>query len=231
MRILFAVFALLVLTCATPAFSQDAEAGKAVRPYLAIKIGPSFMAADDIKNSSSGTDLAHVRKTEESGTVVAGGFAAGLQFKEVNRLEFEVMWRSGMEYNTSPTFTDAFVDSSIDSTLKSTSLMVNYFREFPVGGLLPYLTGGIGFAINKTETDLRAPDIGFDESDGKSETCFAWNIGLGAAYAVSENIFADLGWRYVNLGEAKWWSDRDDLQLTAEDLHTNEILFSVRYLF
>ncbi len=83
-----------------------------------------------------------------------------------------------------------------DKTLKMTNHtgMANLYFEPPVKSFLkPYIGAGAGINYHDTEVG--------DESD--SNTTFAWSASAGIGLEVSDHVFLDLGYRYMDMGKAK----------------------------
>ena len=70
--------------------------------------------------------------------------------------------------------------------------------------LLVFGTGGLAFGGVKTKaTDkYTAPGVGsYGNSGSTSDTRFGWTLGLGAEYAITQNITAKLEYSYVSLSD------------------------------
>jgi opacity protein-like surface antigen len=71
----------------------------------------------------------------------------------------------------------------------------------------------------------------------KTSTNFAWNLGIGAAWKLTDNIALDLGYRYANLGKAKTGYARDilgnnyDAWAKTNNVTTHQFLFGARFSF
>ena len=84
--------------------------------------------------------------------------------------------------------------------------MFNVYYDFDTGTkLMPYINAGVGYAHLKTKAHTwgkmgQGPyDINFKEDANN----FAWNIGLGVSYALTDNLSVDLGYRYTDFGNIK----------------------------
>ena len=64
----------------------------------------------------------------------------------------------------------------------------------------------------------------------QSTQSFAWNVGAGVGYHITDHIILDMNYRYVDLGEVAWGS-KSVAEVTAKNLTANELLFGVRYQF
>jgi opacity protein-like surface antigen len=69
-------------------------------------------------------------------------------------------------------------------------------------------------------------------SSNKHHTTFAWNAGGGLAYAFSENVSADLGYRFIGTGycENKKWVEGDRVQLGSSP-YIHEFYLGARFTF
>lgn len=85
---------------------------------------------------------------------------------------------------------------------------LNLLPEVSWGGFVPYVTSGIGVAINKTG-ELRNYDV-FNQSvpisfdtrlRGKTCKSFAWQTGVGVHYTFFQKWRFELGYRYVDVGK------------------------------
>jgi len=67
-------------------------------------------------------------------------------------------------------------------------------------GLYPLHWGGLGLGFIKTKYTADVDGDGDSGSLTQHDTVFAWNLGAGCSYAFTENLSADLAYRYVGLG-------------------------------
>ena len=83
-----------------------------------------------------------------------------------------------------------------DKTLKMTNHtgMANLYFEPPVKYFLMHYIG-VGAGINYHDTEVGT------ESD--SNTSFAWSAAVGLGLEVSNHVYLDVGYRYMDLGKAK----------------------------
>ena len=73
------------------------------------------------------------------------------------------------------------------------SIMANLWYDFAVGGVRPYVGGGIGWA--RTEVDGNfGPTLPFDLDDSG----FAWQLGAGVNFDISPNMMLGVGYRYFD---------------------------------
>jgi opacity protein-like surface antigen len=83
-----------------------------------------------------------------------------------------------------------------------------------LGCLTPYVGGGVGFAYNQISglTDqgvqnfpllggTSAPTLGYASNSSRSG--LAWALMAGVGYEINKNLTLELGYRYLNLGDAR----------------------------
>lgn len=120
-----------------------------------------------------------------------------------------------------PTF---FYETEVDAW----TAMANLWVDLPVTQTFGvYAGGGVGIA-----------DIHLETSDNvvggvSNDTNFAWTAGAGVSWRVARWAVLDLGYRYVDLGNASMaLTDESDGQpagnLTFDDLHAHQVLASFR---
>lgn len=226
----FAFALLLLLALAVPAQAFDMTGF-----YVAGKAGASFMTADSISNTTNGAAF-DAGKTSEDDTVGAFGVAVGLNHKPLMgcpiRTEIEYMYRSPFTYKTDQAFVTPGVQNSGEGGLTSQTLLFNLFWDITTwNDLTPYVGGGLGAAFHHTESRITASGFGMTASGTKKQdnTDFAWQLGAGVGYNLTKNWKVDLGYRYMDMGEAEW-GDKDIAHLTG-DIAAHEVLLGIRYEF
>jgi outer membrane immunogenic protein len=213
--------------------SAHAEAGI----YIEGKLGASFLNADDMQNTTNAANLATVNVKDESATVFAIGASAGYnwmpRFQVPIRTDLEYMYRTALNYAPNPTFTNAATPSKTDADLNSQTLMANAYWDVATwNGFTPFVGGGLGIAINSTDTDGTVLATGVKKNYDQTRTYFAWSIGVGVSYALDSNWSATLGYRFIDLGKAGFGdSNPAEAEITAKDVYTHEALFGIRYQF
>ncbi len=106
----------------------------------------------------------------------------------------------------------------------SLDAMLNIYAEYPVWRMFSvYATGGVGYAYNKTD--------GYrGQFKGEGKHNFAWNVGGGIQYALTDCVALDLGYRYVDLGDAHI-KDRINGGKLKQDVKYNDIKIGMQYYF
>ena len=128
-------------------------------------------------------------------------------------------------------------DDPLHTDITSYSLMVNAYKDFGTfRGFTPYIGAGIGLAYNITD------EVYFTENPalvnrirGDRDLSFAWALMAGVGYNLSERTILDVGYRYLDLGEAGS-ENIDNInaynpRVRIDDLASHEIKVGLRYHF
>ncbi len=150
------------------------------------------------------------------------GFDFYPKFDAPVRVEIEYALRSDLKH------TDEIVDvGDLEYKYNAQTLLANFYYDFHNStNFTPYLGAGLGMAFTTETVDAR--DGAFSNSEKRYSTNFAWHVGAGVAYAFNEFISADLGYRYLSLGNSS--SDIEDVSVpTFGSAH--ELSLGVRFNF
>ncbi|MDR2199654.1 MAG: outer membrane beta-barrel protein [Deltaproteobacteria bacterium] len=99
------------------------------------------------------------------------------------------------------------LDFDVKSEIELQTILLNFWYDIPTGSkIIPYVGGGVGLGIirveNATNFDPNLTDFEPIETyNSKTKTNFAFDIGGGIAYAVTDNFTLDLGYRFVWAGK------------------------------
>ena len=144
------------------------------------------------------------------GSAALASIALGHQFNERIAFDLDLTYRGEFTNNDGTYDTSNNDNASVSTSIKSLSTMMNgyyyYYNDLP--NFKPYITGGVGVAVNKTG----ALTMTFTDEDG--ERCagvdegdktvnFAWKVGTGIKYQLGDNFEVDLRYQFVNLGNVK----------------------------
>jgi opacity protein-like surface antigen len=146
-------------------------------------------------------------------------FAPGYDFGDF-RLESEFAY----QVNNVSKINESLVIPGVGSTSTSMevggdvtnlSLLFNGYYDFLKGSAVrPYITGGIGVARVNAQV----------EGDEDTDSVFAYQVGVGLSYNMSENVALDFGYRYFAT------SDIDVFGLELSN-SSHSILLGARYNF
>lgn len=125
------------------------------------------------------------------------------------------------------------VDITFKNKLRTKAVFFNVYYDIETcTDFIPYVGGGIGYARLKHKARL----VGDAENGKDRENNFAWNVGLGLGYIVTENITLDLGYRYTDYGNIKNTAieTRPYATITSAskyDITSHEVSLGLRYNF
>ena len=112
-------------------------------------------------------------------------------------------------------------DRDADGDIDAFIFLINGFYDIDTGTkLTPYLGGGIGFARLDINDLFVAGIVRGDEDD----TVFAYQAAGGMAYEITEQIVADLSYRFVATSEPEF----DGLE---GDYNSHNLVAAIRFSF
>jgi opacity protein-like surface antigen len=229
-------------------FKQSSESAE--RPWYAGIVTSYLIASGDANFYGNTQSIYGGSPTFGMDDGRALSLTFGRDFSDGWRLQGQISYQN-MQSNVSPVsgFDDRSEDLfAVDAEIESTLLMLNGFYDFDIGAnwFKPYLKGGIGVSRNKTTQANIAveynsaiwdgsvlqgqfvDDIQYPE--GKS-TEFAWNIGAGLVFDVSENFDLSFEYGFLDLGEALTETTGGGDALGWSDLSAQSISLGIDYRF
>ncbi|UQZ87770.1 hypothetical protein C4J81_00475 [Deltaproteobacteria bacterium Smac51] len=149
---------------------------------------------------------------EDTDSGFGAGVSLGYNLGYLNdipiRVEAEYVYRGKAEFGAGPkTFYSGGNNYTAGQKFEVTahSLLANIFFDIPTDtAMTPYVGGGLGMAYLKTDYSTYASVNGSNNrmSNSSNDWNFAWNLGGGVAWAFTDAMALDLGYRYVDLGTA-----------------------------
>ena len=222
-----------------------AAAGEQIGVYVAPKFVYGLTQMDGVKQkwSDSSGDSGSERIGSKTDDTFGGSLAIGYDFDK----KFGVPIRAELEYAA---FSEAEAKRSFTSddehiTMKQKfniqTLFVNAYWDIDTGTqFTPYVGAGIGMGFIKTKGsergyDVTDPDDSWNFGTGsKNVTNFAWNVGAGLGYDITENWTVDAGYRFVGLGSVKTKTYSDDegtMKGKTDNLYQHQFAVGIRYTF
>lgn len=180
--------------------------GSTQRFYVAPIVGASW-----------GQFLVEGDSIANPGLFTAGG-AAGMAFSRPSgqwRLEGEGRYRDGFERSLGLISVGATDNWSCLANAWRDVAFTERFGGYGGGGIG---VGGYRFLYSG----------GGDEFVNNQLTQFAWQVGGGLIYAVSDRVTLDLGYRYYSVGAARTCRCPDPGEGILNQFVANELLFAVR---
>lgn len=104
-------------------------------------------------------------------------------------------------------------------------------------GITPYVGGGIGIDSLSVQglKDVNVPQNGVAYGADNTETNFAWALYAGMSFDVTPQFVVDLGYRYVDLGDAKsgtvttYNGSSSGPGLEINDVTSHDLMLNVRW--
>jgi opacity protein-like surface antigen len=150
---------------------------------------------------------------EDSSTTFFGGGGIGYRFNNWFRVDGTLEYRGGATVGATDVLFNPFIGGNQTNTYKGNlSSIVALFNAYVDLGtwncLTPYIGAGIGYASNRI-TGLTDQGLQFTgastlatASDG-DKSGVAWALMAGVGYEVNKNLTLEVGYRYLNLGDAQ----------------------------
>lgn len=202
------------------------------RYYGRVKINFSTLILDQIKNTSSDSNAgASVVKKRGTFNQLGMEIAVGHTLEKNVRGELEYLINKNLTYEANPVLSGAgIVSRQLNAQVKNNTILANFYYDFDgVHRLRPYLTGGIGLAMNSVQSDL-TPATTDGGSDTKRSLKLAWGLGAGMRLAMASRWYIDLGYRYINLGAKTAIEPNSSFELQG-NYTMNAISVGLIYLF
>lgn len=118
--------------------------------------------------------------------------------------------------------------------LRSNVLFLNTYYDLETcTDFIPYVGAGIGYARLRNKATLTDGSLNQTFKDEN----FAWNIGFGLGYIVSENVTLDMGYRYTDYGSLSGHSQMEEFPggmkqtRSKYDVTSHEVSVGLRYHF
>lgn len=167
-------------------------------------------------------------KAKFSDEVWGGSLAYGVKSGAL-RTELELNLKSDAEKK----YADEWSTEKV--SMENNSVMLNAYYDIDTGTrFTPYVGAGIGVSHLKGTYKWSSNDTDIDENGkySKSKNNFTWQVGAGVAYALTDNISVDAGYRYTDAGDLKITDAGDGyIDTYKAEAKAHEFLLGVRYTF
>ena len=208
--------------------------------YVSGNVGAAVAGAMDLSDETQDVDDGGVLTTSgdhaELTTDTGFGLDAALGYAWRNlRLEGEVSWsRLGMDELKFDESVNVEVDVEWSGDVSTLGLMANGWYDIDTGTQwVPYIGGGLGaaraeFGLGATGTITDLDDSEETTYDGSITTSkdwvFAYQIGAGVGYRVSDAAVVQLGYRFLGTSEG-------DFRGTKARMQIHRVSVGVRHRF
>ena len=205
---------LLIIFVCVLAFFFSATVYSAEGLYVSGNLGFAMASDSDLTDSA----VPGVTVNTEFDTGLAFGAALGYDFNRF-RVEGEISYQTNDVDKIGAQ--GVFFDATGDAT--ALSFLINGYYDFKNrSAFTPYVSAGLGFAQVEFN-NLNISRLGFSGSNDK-DTVFAYQIGIGVGYAVTEKVTIDVKYRYFGTEDSEY-------DTTEAEFASNNFLFGVRVNF
>jgi opacity protein-like surface antigen len=132
------------------------------------------------------------------------------------------------------TTTAAWIDSERAKISAWSGLINGYVDLATYEGFTPYVGAGAGVAYLRS-TDVKSSNKAQDGSNPSDlgNWNFAWALMAGVSYAINDKLDLDLGYRYLNLGNARTGIIADEngliTHMSYDNIQAHEVRLGLRY--
>lgn len=195
--------------------------------YLGLRIIGSYAEVQDSAATGFGGDLSVNNETD---LTAGSGVVVGYRWKSLPvRTELEVAYRFRFDHDLRD---DGPPPVGYEDNLATLSGLVNVAYEYRnASDFTPYIGGSIGWAQNHTVVDRDNLATGVEEEFENRKHNFAWGAMLGVTWRFARKWDADLGYRFINLGEVDTGEAGAGGRITADDYIAHDVLVTVNYRF
>ena len=219
----------LTLALSVPAMAENSGF------YVGLKFLDSIQSTGSMSRSGAVVNAFDVKNYSQN--TVGGGIYAGYDFYSLNQvplraeIEYAIRTNSETEWDSKVIGAIPAGAASLKGQWNLQTLFLNAYWDFHNDtAFTPYIGGGIGMGFIQSKYEVNAP--GLSDSYNETNTVFAWNAGAGVAYAITDNLSADLAYRFVGLGyhENDKTVDGQKFKVGMAP-YANEFSLGIRYTF
>lgn len=218
------ILASLAATAPLPALAADYDPPLVVEEaaeYVPVEVGSGWYLRGDIGYNFNETSYEFDYLGEETdNTRIFGGLGVGYQFTQYLRGELNVGFLSSDSFDA----TDGVTSVSLENDVWSG--MANVYADLGTYvGFTPYVGAGVGMVYSKGTASVTAPLVDYSADD--TQYAFAYSLGAGVAYRMSQNWSVDLGYQYLSAPGLEY-VDVDTLDVD-EGVDYHQVKVGLRY--
>lgn len=231
----------LMLLSGLLAAAASALAAEQLGVYVAPKFVYGLTQMDSVKTHvSMGGMSDSFSLGSKTDSTFGGSLAIGYDFDK----KFSIPIRAELEYagfseaEAKKTYHDGGDSHRLKQTFNIQTLFVNTYWDIDTGTqFTPYVGAGLGMGFIGTKLKYDGEDAAYTwgaSTGSKTVTNFAWNVGLGLGYDITDNWIVDAGYRFIGLGSVKTKTFNEggiEAHSKASDLYQHQFAFGVRYTF
>lgn len=213
--------------------------------YATAQLGVSHQASDSEPYGSNIAADPDFPREFDAGDDTVGGIGIGYTFSERFRLEGRIGHRDS-DFNDRKVGTGARNGEEyiLNGEIKSTTFTVEGFLDFPnASSFTPYVKAGLGLSDNSYSARIGgAGVVMFDPFDGVVDgfydnyadgdsTEFAWNVGVGGTFQLSERFSIYGEYQYASFGDVRTGQDAFTDGFRIDDAAAHEVMVGIRVNF
>lgn len=223
----------LLISCAAAVLSlfvAKAQAADITQPtpaenqfYVSLFGGASFLEDVETDYDTGGYELG-----TKTGYIVGG--AIGMRVWDPLRAEVELSYS---EWDAEDNvhwhgYGDGSGSYSAKGHLDATYLLANIWYDIPTGtSFTPYLGGGAGVGWADAHTRFNDEDYGY----GDGEAGFAFQLGAGLVFGVTDNIAIDVGYRFKSILDVGFEDSDGEGKYKNADLYSHNVQGGIIFSF
>lgn len=189
---------IFVLSICTTLLLIASIANSAQGPYISGNLGFATVSDSDLTDSA----LPGVTLDIESDPGFALGVAAGYAYGNNIRFEAEVTYQK----NDLDKGGLMGLDVGLTGDRSSLALLLNGYYDFANdSAFTPFISAGLGTARVEVN-DFNVTGSG-DPAISDDATVFAYQFGAGVAYAINENMYLDVKYRYLGTSDPEYGTE------------------------
>lgn len=179
----------MLLSISTIAYSAEG-------PYVSGNLGLAIANDSDLTDSTA----PGVTMEIESDVGLALGVAAGYDFGNNIRIEGEIAYQKN---DLDKVSIAGIGEADLTGDVASLALLLNGYYDFKnKSAFTPFISAGLGFA--KVElNDFNVPGSGLPDAN-EDDTVFAYQVGAGVGYAVTQKVSLDVKYRYFGTSDPEF---------------------------
>ena len=211
----------------TAAVAQDTDAKSAWPIYINVFGGFSHLDRLNTVNSPNGIDMFDISLDTNDGFLWGG--AVGVNVSDAIRVEIEASHAGWDAKHIYISFPGVFkVDDAATGKMNATYLLVNTWVDWNnESPFTPYAGGGLGIGWANGNT-LWFSDQGYDDG----EIGFAFQLGAGLKYDISDYVSFDLGYRFKGIADIDFQNTNPaTAPFEGGDLYSNNVQLGLTYRF
>ncbi len=183
--------------------------------YLSTNVGATFLSDSTVTDPT----VPGVSLDFEHDTGFNVGLGLGYGFTNNFRLEGELSYQS----NDLDQSSFLGVNVPLEGEINALALMLNGYYDIKTStAFTPFIMAGIGYAKVEID-DFNVPGSGIS-SVSEDDTVFAWQVGAGVGYAITEKTSLDLMYRYFATADPEY-------DTTESEFESHNVMLGLRFSF